>query len=129
MLSSLGFDKWLHSHRQIPLAASDGAYGDRDAARTTRLSWLTDPGIRTAYLAPPDGTPATAWDNDAAVRRYGLPVSPPEDFGPFVAQRFERGVFQHWSAAESQSQKDQVSPVAIGALFRELVLDGIADRE
>jgi hypothetical protein len=129
ILSSLGYDQWLYSHRQVPLPASDASYGDRDAAQTTRLSWLTDPAIRSAYLAPPDGVAASAWDTDAAIRRYGLPASPPQDFGPFVAQRFERTTFQRWSAAEAQAPKDLVTPIAVGSLFRDLILDRAPDLE
>jgi beta-N-acetylhexosaminidase len=32
----------------------------------------------------------------AAIERYGLPMSRPEQFGPFLAQRFQRAVLQLW---------------------------------
>jgi hypothetical protein len=127
MLSSSGFDQWLYDHRQVPLPAEGSTYGDPGATRATRLSWLTDPALKAAFLAPPDGTPGAGWDIDAAIKRYGLPVSAPENFGPFVAQRFERGVLQHWSQAEASASKDQVTLVSVGGLFRELVLDGVAN--
>jgi len=68
------------------------------------------------------------WDTEAAIARYGLPTSPPEDFGPFVAQRFQRAVLQHWSSSVPGAQENPVTLVDIGLLFRELVSNGsVAD--
>lgn len=66
----------------------DGSGGDWQRAKQIRLSWLTDDAIRATFLA--------AGSLDAAIDRYGLPMSRPERHGPFVIQRFQRIAFQHW---------------------------------
>ncbi|MDP2726456.1 MAG: C39 family peptidase, partial [Dehalococcoidia bacterium] len=66
-------------------SGDDGSGGNFDKARNVRLSWLTDPKIRQVYLGNPD-----------PLSFYGLPTSQPERSGPFVAQRFQRGVLQLW---------------------------------
>jgi soluble lytic murein transglycosylase-like protein len=126
LLSRLGYDGWLHAVRQIPLPASVIANGDPARVREIRLSWLTDPVLKAAYLAPPDGVIATSWNEDKAIAHYGLPMSEPESFGPFVAQRFERAVLQHWLPAPERDSNDQVTAVVIGSLVREVLQDGQA---
>jgi hypothetical protein len=126
VLSRLGYDGWLHAVRQIPLPASVVANGDPARARETRLSWLTDPVLKAAYLAPQDGAIATSWNEDKAIARYGLPMSEPESFGPFVAQRFERAVLQRWLPEPDGASKDRVTAVAIGSIAREVLQDGQA---
>jgi hypothetical protein len=66
----------------------DGSNGNFAAAKQTRLQWLTDDAIATAYTG--------SGSLDAAIDRYGLPQSRPEKHGPFVVQRFQRIAFQHW---------------------------------
>jgi hypothetical protein len=125
LLSRLGYDGWLFSDRQIPLPVSVIANGDLERARQTRLGWLTDPVLKTAYLAPPDGVSATSWSVDAAIARYGLPASAPETFGPFVAQRFERAVMQRWLPEQAGDPDNRVTTVLLGSLVRDVLQDGL----
>lgn len=85
-LYSSGKDDWLLS-KGVPrhFSGDDGSRGNFSQAREERLSWLTNPRVRQAYLGVPD-----------PVGFYGLPTSKPEQHGPFVAQRFQRGVLQLW---------------------------------
>jgi hypothetical protein len=124
LMSRLGYDAWLHADRQIPLPAGVVANGDPDRARETRLSWLTDPGLKAAYLAPSDGVSTREWGLDDAIARYGLPASAPESFGPFVAQRFERAVLQRWLPEQDGDPDDRVTAVLLGSLVREVLQDG-----
>jgi hypothetical protein len=87
--TSAGKDDWLLANAGIPLPIQDdGSHGNWSAAEQTRLSWLTDPAIKAAFLS--------AGSLDRAVQLYGLPQSYPERHGPFVVQRFQRIAFQHW---------------------------------
>ncbi|MDP8924935.1 MAG: hypothetical protein M3O34_18965, partial [Chloroflexota bacterium] len=123
ILEQQGHGDWLHDRRQIPRAARDSG----DQGREARLAWLTDPLIREQFLANPDPAHSADWTLDDAIELYGLPVSKPEDFGPFVAQRFQRAVFQRWkSEATEAARPDHVTLVRIGAIFAEL-LDGGAE--
>lgn len=67
------------------LTGDDGSGGDFGRAREIRLGWLTEPAVQRAYLSSSD-----------PLSFYGLPTSRPERHGPFVAQRFQRGVLQLW---------------------------------
>jgi hypothetical protein len=125
LMSRLGYDEWLHSDRQIPLPVGVIANGDPDRARQTRLGWLTDPALKAAYLAPPEGRPAASWGLDSAIARYGLPASAPVTFGPFVAQRFERAVLQRWLPEQADQPDNHVTAVLLGSLVREVIQDGL----
>ncbi|MBI2909431.1 MAG: C39 family peptidase [Chloroflexi bacterium] len=85
----LGKDDWLLD-RGVPrhFTGDDGSRGDFESAKAMRLSWLTDPAISQAY-----------YDNPDPLNFYGLPSSRPESFGPFITQRFQRGVLQLWVEA------------------------------
>lgn len=106
-----GKDDWLLSKGVPPqFSSEDGSGGNFDKAREIRLSWLTDGKIRQAYLAAPD-----------PLGFYGLPTSQPEQYGPFVAQRFQRGVLQLWLAdAQGMPRPGQVVGVLAGDLALEL---------
>jgi hypothetical protein len=85
-----GKDEWLASVASVPVPIKDdGSGGNWEAAKQTRLGWLTDPGIRSTYLA--------VGSVDRAIELYGLPASYPEQRGPFVIQRFQRIAFQRWT--------------------------------
>ncbi|HEX2034992.1 MAG TPA: L,D-transpeptidase, partial [Chloroflexota bacterium] len=84
-LATLGFDDWLLG-RGIPATAAPLAE-DPELAEATRLSWLTHPQLRGAYFAGGEVV---------ARRRFGLPMSEAERFGPYLAQRFDRAVLQLW---------------------------------
>jgi hypothetical protein len=84
-----GQDDLLLNADGIPRPVQDdGSNGNWAVAKSTRLQWLTDGAITTAYTG--------SGSLDAAIERYGLPQSPPEKHGPFVVQRFQRIAFQHW---------------------------------
>lgn len=52
-----------------------------------RAPWLTNPTLRDAYVA-------LGGADDSGL--LGLPMSEPQRFGPYLAQRFEGGVLQLW---------------------------------
>lgn len=96
--TAAGLDNVLLQERQIPLPnTDDGSNGHYQQAVTTRLSWLTDPGIAQRFYANPNPAVVKTWSQDDAIQRYGLPMSQPEVFGPFVSQRFQRITFQRWT--------------------------------
>ncbi len=85
-LYSSGRDDWLLLQGVPPhLPGDDGSGGDPNAARVIRMSWLTEPKIAQAYMKHPN-----------PMGFYGLPTSKPERHGPFITQRFQRGVLQLW---------------------------------
>jgi len=89
-------DAFLASARQIPRGRADGSRSF-DEAVAIRLGWLWDDAIRAAFYNPPLGVgPADPWTANDAINLYGLPMSIPEDYGPFVSQRFQRIAFQRW---------------------------------
>jgi hypothetical protein len=95
LLHQAGLDEWLYQAKGVPRPIpDDGSGGDFSRARAARLAWLTQPEIRAYFLRDPaTGRP---WSEDAAIERYGLPMSLPERFGPFVSQRFQRVALQLW---------------------------------
>ena len=125
ILEQIGHNQLLHDRWQVPHSVvEDGAGGDWAQSRAVRLGWLTDPLIREKYLANPDPARFTSWSEDDAIALYGLPMSEPENFGPFVAQRFQRAVLQRWTTdGPAQPRRDSVTIVRIGAIFRQLVLE------
>ena len=98
--------------------ANDGSGGNFAAAVQARLSWLTQPQIRAAYLAAgPNGDPRHA------IQRYGLPTSMPVRSGPFVVQRFQRIALQLWlDAVPGMPAPGSVVPALAGDLYRQHTL-------
>jgi hypothetical protein len=54
---------------------------------------------------PPADTPSPAWLSDTVLNEvygagvnplYGLPTSPPVDAGPYIVQRYQRGILRRW---------------------------------
>ena len=89
-------DAFLASARQIPRGRADGSRSF-DEAVAIRLGWLWDDAIRAAFYNPPLGVGTSdPWTANDAINLYGLPMSIPEDYGPFVSQRFQRIAFQRW---------------------------------
>jgi hypothetical protein len=87
--TAAGLDDWLNAAAGVPRPIQDdGSNGSWSVAKQTRLTWLTDDAIRNYYEA--------VGSVDAAIERYGLPASMPEQHGPFVIQRFQRVALQHW---------------------------------
>ena len=52
-------------------------------AQAPTLDWLTDPVLRETYL-------------HSVHPKYGLPTSPPTPVGPYVVQRFQRGLMRRF---------------------------------
>ena len=97
MLEQAGLDDWLLREKGIPLPIKDdGAGGDWNKAKETRLSWLTNERIKAKYLANPNPDAIAGWSVNRSIELYGLPMSRPERFGPFISQRFQRVAFQFW---------------------------------
>ena len=137
-------DAWLAA-KGIPTAiADDGSRGDYRRAVATRLLWLENAAIRNAFLADPAGGPPAPWPGFealvgglvdtpddaipwAAIERNGLPMSQPQRFGPFVAQRFQRTAFQFWvDAVPGMPALGSVTRVLAGELFRDAGLVPVA---
>ena len=97
MLEQAGLDEWLLREKGIPLPIKDdGAGGDWNKAKEARLSWLTNEQIKAKYLANPNPSAISNWSVNRSIELYGLPMSRPERFGPFISQRFQRVAFQLW---------------------------------
>ena len=97
MLEQAGLDDWLLREKGIPLPIKDdGAGGDWNKAKEARLSWLTNERIKAKYLANPNPGAISGWSVERSIELYGLPMSRPERFGPFISQRFQRVAFQFW---------------------------------
>ncbi len=97
MLEQAGLDEWLLQEKGIPLPIKDdGAGGDWNKAKEARLSWLTNEQIKAKYLANPNPDAISGWNVNRSIELYGLPMSRPERFGPFISQRFQRVAFQFW---------------------------------
>lgn len=110
-LSKQGWDDWLRTHKSVParLAPPKDA-ADGDAYVKARLALLDqDPGIKAYYLAEPD-SPSL----------YGLPASNAEDFGPFVAMRFQRAVLQRWKVDTASGRAGDVTAANAGEIVKEL---------
>jgi hypothetical protein len=97
-LSTAGKDDWLYQSKGVPRPiADDGSNGDYQKAVATRLGWLTNSAIKQYFLSNPNPSAIGSWSQDAAIQLYGLPMSQPEQHGPFVSQRFQRIAFQLWT--------------------------------
>lgn len=88
LLDAAGYAAWLHAQRKVPLPLQADANAD------TRLAWLTDDAIRDHYYANPVPARFLTWNRAQALRRFGLPMSQPQQFGQTIAQRFQRGVLE-----------------------------------
>ncbi|MCL4459011.1 MAG: hypothetical protein M1577_03765 [Chloroflexi bacterium] len=121
MLERAGVDDWLYSFKGIPRPIKDDSSGgDWQKAKQTRLNWLTNEPIRDHYLANPNPAGIAEWSIDSAIELYGLPMSHPERFGPFIAQRFQRIAFQLWlDAVPGMPSPGSVVRVLGGDLLKE----------
>ena len=121
ILQAAGKDDWLASSKGIPQPiADDGSAGDYPKAVTTRLSWLTNSQIKATFLANPNPKAISGWNQDMAIQMYGLPMSQPQQNGPFISQRFQRIAFQLWTDNVSgMPSPGTVVGVLGGDLFKE----------
>ncbi len=116
ILERAGLNAILAS-RGIPESITDdGSAGDFQKAKQTRLGWLTNEAIKERYLS--------AGGENAAIELYGLPMSRPETFGPFITQRFQRIALQYWTedVPEIGIRKGTVTTVLGGDLLKEFGL-------
>ena len=88
-------DGFLDAVRSIPQGQPDFARSF-DEAVAIRLGWLEDPALREEYFRPPGGHTGP-WTVLDAINLYGLPMSRPENRGPFIVQRFQRIALQRWT--------------------------------
>ena len=102
--------------RGIPTSiADDGSAGDFAKAKATRLGWLIHDAIKRRYLR--------AGDESAAIALYGLPMSKPQVFGPFIAQRFQRIALQYWTEdVPGVAKRGDVTTILGGDLMKEFGL-------
>jgi hypothetical protein len=121
LLQAAGQDDWLASAKGIPKPITDdGSGGDYQKAVATRLGWLTNPQIKATFLANPNPSAISGWNQDMAIQMYGLPMSQPQQNGPFISQRFQRIAFQLWTDSVSgMPSPGTVVGVLGGDLFKE----------
>ena len=115
ILEGAGLDDLLYA-RGIPLPITDdGSGGDFQKAKETRLGWLTNDAIRERYFG--------AGGESAAIELYGLPMSKPQAFGPFITQRFQRIALQYWTEnVPGMADKGDVKVILGGDLLKEFDL-------
>lgn len=110
LLDAAGYTRWLHEQRQVPMPL------DADANTHARLAWMTDDPIRDVYFGNPAPARFLAWSRTQALRRFGLPMSPPQRFGQTIVQRFQRGVLER--TVDSRTVRER----PVGQLLVELGL-------
>jgi len=96
MFERKGLDDALYALGVPRPISDDGSGVDFERARQVRLGWLTNEAIKAKYLANPNPTAISRWGLEDSIRLYGLPMSKPERFGPFITQRFQRVALQLW---------------------------------
>ena len=96
ILDRAGLVEWLLHFKGVPPPIPDDGGQSFDESVRIRLSWLTDDAIRARFERNPDPVRWVTWRPLDAQVRWGLPMSFPARMGPFVAQRFQRGVLQRW---------------------------------
>lgn len=123
-LSDAGNDDVLYRTYQVPLPIrDDGSNGVYASAVATRLGWLTDAEIASRFRANPNPQRFRTWTLKDSIQLYGLPMSKPQAFGPFVSQRFQRIAFQHWlKPAPGMPAPGSVVRVLGGDLAKKLAL-------
>ena len=119
ILEEAGLDDALFE-QFIPKPLPDDA-SSYNEAKATRLGWLTHDAIRDAYLQ----NPLVPGDVSVSIELYGLPMSMPEEFGPFIAQRFQRIAFQYWTRDVPGGQPaGLVVPINGGDILKEYIYAG-----
>jgi hypothetical protein len=120
-LQDNGKDSWLAAAKGVPSPITDdGSGGDYAKAVQTRFTWLTDPAIKAKYLANPNLSAISGWNQDRAIELYGLPMSQPQKSGPFITQRFQRIALQLWvESVAGMPAKGTVVGVLGGDLVKE----------
>jgi lipoprotein-anchoring transpeptidase ErfK/SrfK len=112
-LGQMGHDGWLEAARGIPRTHQE-VLDDPALPAEARSRWLTHPRLRDVYNSEAVEDPQ---------RLYGLPLSEPKRFGPYLAQRFDRAVLQLWlDQVPGQPAPGTVTRVHAGDIFKELGL-------
>lgn len=121
ILQTAGRDEWLYTVKGIPRPiTNDGSGGNYQKAVTTRLGWMTNAAIKAKFLANPNPGKISNWNQDQAIALYGLPMSRPEQHGPFISQRFQRIAFQLWTDnVPGMPAKGTVVGILGGSLLKE----------
>ena len=120
MLDRAGLAEWLLHFKGVPLPIEDDGGRSFDESVRIRLDWLTDDPIRDKFERNPDPIRQLTWRPWDAQVRWGLPMSLPARLGPFVAQRFQRAVLQHWvEPVEDMPSPGAVTAALLGAFLLE----------
>ena len=115
-----GLDDWLFHEKGIPRPIQGPNAGTWERKRQIRLSRLRNDKISAKFSANPNPEKIRAWNDDQAVRLYGLPMSYPERHGPFISQRFQKVAFRLWvEEVEGMPAPGTVELVQGGKLFKE----------
>ena len=115
-LDAAGMTNWLLHWKGVPLPESDGAASFAESL-AIRETWLTHEPIREVWSSNPDLVRFVTWAADDTIARWGLPMSHPQRIGPYIAQRFQRGVLQHWQdTAEGLPSPLVVTSALVGSM-------------
>ena len=98
-LHDAGHDDWLLSLGVPRQRNDDGSLTDFAQVKAARLRWLTNAPIKRYFMQAGAAHPSPIDSTERGIAVYGLPTSLPEKHGPFIAQRFQRGVLQYWTEA------------------------------
>jgi len=120
IMDRAGHTDWLYAARQVPRPIEHDGSTSFQHAVEIRTGWLTDDAIRGVFESNPDPIGRLVWTADHSRDRWGLPMSRPERLGPFVAQRFQRGVLQHWiDEVEGLPAPGSVTAVLLDEVLRD----------
>jgi hypothetical protein len=117
---------WLE-HAAIRAAFLGDSVSDPAAAFPAAVPEAGATGAEAEDAATEEGDSATgalpAWSGPvpwAAIERFGLPMSRPQRYGPFIAQRFQRATLQLWlDELEGLPPPGTVTQVMGGELLRD----------
>lgn len=120
IMDRAGHTEWLYQARQVPRPIEDDGSSSHAEASDIRLGWLTHDAFRTAFEQNPNPVGQLTWTKADAVKRWGLPMSAHERRGPFMTQRFQRGVFQLWlDDLPNMPDPGSVVPLPVGEFMRD----------
>ncbi len=112
-LNENGWDGWLRERRlipkQLPPSSAEAGLSWDDIVKIRMQLLDQDQQIKSYYLSTPN-----------AIALYGLPTSNAENFGPFVAMRFQRATLQRWQMDSDAARAGQITAVNAGELAKDL---------
>ena len=119
IMDRAGHTEWLYQACQVPRPIEDDGSSSYAEAFDIRLGWLTHDAFRSAFEQNPNPVGQLTWSTADAVRRWGLPMSGHERRGPFMTQRFQRGVLQLWlDDLPNMPDPGSVVPLPVGEFMR-----------